>query len=137
MAQVMSPLISERIWALPISPAAVKFLQYLIFRSEFGGQLPVRQKEMAPEYKITPQAVSNLMATLCDLNLVLRPQYEGRQGNSYRLHPFAAKYESHEDMEAAIRAAVRSIKAGELPNVKLPSYASAPPAQGRAKLQVA
>ncbi|MFF5257102.1 hypothetical protein ACFY4K_34460 [Streptomyces leeuwenhoekii] len=141
MAEVMSPVVSERIWALPISGAAVKFLQYLVYRSDFGGHLPVRQKDMASEYRVTPQAISNLIAPLCELNIVLRPQNdEGTRGkgNSYRLHPLAAKYASSQDMEAAFRTAIASIKAGELPNLKLPAYAAVPPAaDGRPKLQVA
>ncbi|MFH8476562.1 hypothetical protein [Streptomyces sp. NPDC018000] len=137
MAEVLSPIVSDRIWAVPVSGAAVKFLHYLVFRSEFGGHLPVRQKDMAKEYKITPQAVSLLMAPLCDLNIVLRPSSDGRGGNSYRLHPLAAKYESHDDMEAAFRHTLQAIKAGELPNLKLPSYATAPPREGRPNLQVA
>ncbi|MCX5345844.1 MULTISPECIES: hypothetical protein [Streptomyces] len=137
MAEVLSPIVSDRIWAVPVSGAAVKFLHYLVFRSEFGGHLPVRQKDMAKEYKITPQAVSLLMAPLCDLNIVLRPSSDGRGGNSYRLHPLAAKYESHDDMEAAFRHTLQAIKAGELPNLKLPSYATAPPSEGRPNLQVA
>ncbi|WP_432190418.1 hypothetical protein [Streptomyces sp. Tue6028] len=141
MAEVMSPVVSERIWALPVSPATVKFLNYLLFRSDFGGSLPVRQKDMAAEYNVTPQAISNLIAPLCELNIVLRPKNEdgnrGR-GNSYRLHPLAAKYESHEDMEAAFRSAIASIKAGQLPNLMLPSYRAVPPsADSHPKLQVA
>lgn len=138
MAEVMSPLVSERIWALPISGSAVKFLQYLLYRSEFGGHIPVKQKDMACEYhQKTPQAISALMAPLCDLKIVLRPRSEERNGNSYRLHPLAAKYESHEAMEAAFRQALRDIKAGELPNLRLPAYVIAPPAEGRPNLQVA
>jgi hypothetical protein len=127
MAEVMSPLVAERIWALPISGASVKFLNYLIFRSEFGGHLPMRQKDMAREYGKTPQGISALMAPLCDLKIVLRPQGEEREGNSYRLHPLVAKYQTHEAMEAAFRRALVEIKSGELPNLKLPSYAIAPP----------
>ncbi|WP_329583546.1 hypothetical protein [Streptomyces sp. NBC_01361] len=116
----------------------MKFLHYLLHRSDFGGQLSVKQKDMAQEYRVTPQAVSNLIAPLCDLNIVLRPKNEdGGKGNSYRLHPLAAKYASPEDMEASFRQAIKSIKAGELPNLKLPSYASVPPAEGRPNLQVA
>ncbi|MFJ6501405.1 hypothetical protein OG280_40850 (plasmid) [Streptomyces virginiae] len=138
MANVMSPIVAERIWALPLSGSAVKFLQYLVSRSDFGGALPVRQKDMAAEYGVTPQAVSGLMAPLCDLNIVLRPRSEERNGNSYRLHPLAAKYESPEAMEAAFRAALARIQAGDLPNLKLPTYQQAPPARaGRPKLQVA
>ncbi|MET9607290.1 hypothetical protein ABZZ17_19770 [Streptomyces sp. NPDC006512] len=138
MANVMSPIVAERIWALPLSGSAVKFLQYLVSRSDFGGALPVRQKDMAAEYGVTPQAVSGLMAPLCDLNIVLRPRSEERNGNSYRLHPLAAKYESPEAMEAAFRAALARIQAGDLPNLKLPTYQQAPPAPtGRPKLQVA
>ncbi|MGW8954700.1 hypothetical protein [Streptomyces sp. NPDC055709] len=141
MAEVMSPLVSERIWALPVSGAAIKFLQYLIFRSEFGGDIPVLQKDMAREYGITPQAVSNLMAPLCELNIVLRPRNEarneGRQGNSYRLHPLVAKYASHADMEAAFLYTLESIKGGELPAPNLPKYTAAPPPQGPPNLQVA
>ncbi|MER6610791.1 hypothetical protein ABT282_34075 [Streptomyces sp. NPDC000927] len=137
MAEVLSPLVSDRIWAMPVSGAVVKFLTYLVFRSEFGGNLPIRQKDMAKEYKITPQAVSLLMAPLCDLNIVLRPSSDGRGGNSYRLHPFAAKYETPEDMEAAFRHTVQAIKAGDFPNLRLPAYVSAPPAEGRPNLQIA
>ncbi|GGX80279.1 hypothetical protein [Streptomyces minutiscleroticus] len=138
MAEVMSPVVSERIWALPVSPAAVKFLQYLLYRSDFGGQLPVRQKQMAAEYRVTPQAVSNLIAPLCELNIVLRPKNEdGSKGNSYRLHPLAAKYASTQDMEAAFRTTIARIKAGDLPHLKLPAYAAVPPAQGRPDLHVA
>ncbi|WP_217249315.1 hypothetical protein [Streptomyces sp. AC602_WCS936] len=141
MADVMSPVVSERIWALPVSGATVKFLQYLLYRSDFGGHLPVRQKDMATEYRVTPQAVSNLIAPLCELNIVLRPKNEEGsrgKGNSYRLHPLAAKYASTQDMEAAFRSAIAGIKAGDLPNLKLPAYAAVPPAaDGRPNLQVA
>lgn len=141
MPDVMSPVVSERIWALPVSPATVKFLNYLVFRSDFGGSLPVRQKDMATEYGVTPQAISNLIAPLCELNIVLRPKNEEGsrgKGNSYRLHPLASKYESPQDMEAAFRAAIASIKAGDLPHLKLPSYRAVPPAAaGQPNLQVA
>ncbi|MET9774573.1 hypothetical protein ABZ023_09900 [Streptomyces sp. NPDC006367] len=141
MAEVMSPVVAERIWALPVSGATVKFLQYLLYRSDFGGHLPVRQKDMAAEYRVTPQAVSNLIAPLCELNIVLRPTNEdgsrGR-GNSYRLHPLAAKYASHQDMEAAFRSAIARIKAGDLPNLRLPAYRTVPPEAGtQPNLQVA
>lgn len=134
----MSPIVSERIWALPISGAMVKFLQYLVFRSDHGGEIPVNQRTMAQEYNITPQAVSKHVASLCDLNIVLRPQNEVRRGNSYRLHPLAAKYGSHEDMVAAFEHAVTAIKRGDLPNLDLPSYRTAPPTQqGQPDLRVA
>ncbi|MEU6867017.1 hypothetical protein ABZ924_27805 [Streptomyces sp. NPDC046876] len=46
----MSPIVAERIWSLPLSGSAVKFLlQYLVARSDFGGVLPVRQKDMAAD----------------------------------------------------------------------------------------
>ncbi len=139
MAEVMSPLVSERIWALPISGAAVKFLTYLVARSEFGGHLPMRQKDMAREYGKTPQGISVLIAPLCELNIVLRPQGEQREGNSYRLHPLAARYESHESLEDSFRSALEQIRAGLLPNLKLPAYVIAPPAATGQKpnLQVA
>ncbi|MGW1764045.1 hypothetical protein ACWCQL_08145 [Streptomyces sp. NPDC002073] len=139
MLNVTSPIVAERIWALPLSGAAVKFLQYLVFRSDFGGSLPVQQKDMAAEYGVTPQAVSALMAPLCELNIVLRPRSGERRGNSYRLHPLAAKYESSEAMEAAFRTALARMQADDLPTLKLPTYRQAPPAStGRpAKLQLA
>ncbi|MFE2340222.1 hypothetical protein ACFXCR_11920 [Streptomyces sp. NPDC059431] len=138
MANVMSPIVAERIWALPLSGSAVKFLQYLVSRSEFGGQLLVRQKDMAAEYGVTPQAVSGLMAPLCELNIVLRPRSGERNGNSYRLHPLAAKYETPEGMEAAFHDTLARIQAGDLPNLKLPAYSQAPPTTtGRPNLQVA
>lgn len=139
MAEVLSPIVADRIWALPLSGSAVKFLQYLISRSDFGGHLPVRQVDMAREYHgKTPQAISALMAPLCDLGLVIRPEGGERKGNSYRLHPLAAKYQSHGDLEKAFRQALVDIKAGNLPNLDLPRYAVAPPAEGTGpNLQVA
>lgn len=123
MTEVMSPLVSQRLWALPVSPASVKFLGYLVARSEFGGHLPVRQPQMGEEYGgITKQAVSQLMAPLCDLNIVLRPTR-----NSYRLHPLAARYESAEEMDKAFRQALADITADKLPNLRLPRYVAAPP----------
>ncbi|MER5773732.1 hypothetical protein ABT144_05405 [Streptomyces sp. NPDC002039] len=54
------------------------------------------------------------------------------------MHPLAARYESPEMMEAAFRTALVRIQAGDLPNLKLPTYHQAPPAPtGRPKLQVA
>ncbi|MFE9636737.1 hypothetical protein [Streptomyces sp. NPDC006463] len=48
------------------------------------------------------------------------------------------KYETPEAMEAAFRTALVRIQAGDLPNLKLPTYHQAPPAPtGRPKLQVA
>lgn len=137
MAEVISPIVGDRIWALDIPAAAVKFFQYLKWRSDFGGQLPARQIDMAREYGVTKQAVSKLLAPLCDLNIVLRPENEGRKGSSYRLHPFAARYDSEESMEAALRVAMARIKAGDLQNLKLPAYAAAPPPEGRPSLKVA
>ncbi|WP_210594159.1 hypothetical protein [Streptomyces sp. GESEQ-35] len=37
----------------------------------------------------------------------------------------------------ALRKALTDIKAGALPNLRLPSYVTAPPLEGRPKLQVA
>ncbi len=128
MPEVLSPIVAERIWALPISAASVKFLSYLIAKSRYGGELPVRQKDMATEYGKTPQSISLLMAPLCELNIVLRPQSEHRDGNSYRLHPLAAKYESAEAMEGAFREAMVLMKTRELPPLRLPTYQIAPPA---------
>ncbi|MET9657249.1 hypothetical protein [Streptomyces sp. NPDC006510] len=133
---VMSPLVAERIWALPIGAAPVKFLQYLIFRSENGGALP-SQREMAVEYKVKPPTVSALMEPLFELNLVLRSRAEGRGGNRYRLHPLAAKYESVTEMEAAFACALEEMKSGKLPTIQLPEYRAAPPAEGRPDLRIA
>ncbi|MER5352623.1 hypothetical protein ABT093_20100 [Kitasatospora sp. NPDC002551] len=141
MAEVMSPFLWDRIWALPVSPASVKFFAYLLARSKYGGNLPVNhnQKVMAQEYGKTPQGISALMAPLCELNIVLRPPSETRDGNTYRLHPLVAKYENHEAMEEAFREALRLIKARKLPVLRLPSYQVAPPdpTEGKPDLQVA
>ncbi|MGW2082617.1 hypothetical protein ACWCOW_37915 [Streptomyces sp. NPDC001939] len=78
------------------------------------------------------------MALLCDLGLVIRPEGGERKGNSYRLHPLAAKYQSHDDLVKAFRQAVAEIKAGTLPSLSLPRYTVAPPAEGTGRnLQVA
>ncbi|MFJ8871196.1 hypothetical protein ACIRD6_36265 [Streptomyces sp. NPDC102473] len=133
---VMSPLVAERIWALPIGPAAVKFLQYLIFRSENGGALP-SQRQMAVEYNVKPPSVGALLEPLFELNLVLRSRAEERGGNRYRLHPLAAKYETVQDMEAAFASALKDMKSGKLPSINLPEYRSVPPTDGRADLRIA
>ncbi|MEV7123751.1 hypothetical protein [Kitasatospora griseola] len=139
MPDVLSPIVSERIWALPISAASVKFLNYLIAKSLYGGEIPVLQKDMATEYGKTPQGISALMAPLCELKIVLRPQGEQRDGNRYRLHPCAAKYESAEALEDAFREALALMKARKLPALRLPTYQIAPPPAGteRPDLRVA
>ena len=48
MAEVLSPLVPERIWALPVSGASIKFLCYLLYRLEFGGAIPVRHRTRGP-----------------------------------------------------------------------------------------
>ncbi|MGW4815206.1 hypothetical protein ACWEPB_26675 [Kitasatospora cineracea] len=111
----------------------MKFLSYLVSISEPGGMIPVRQREMAQEFGKSQQSISVLLAALCDLNIVLRPPGDQRDGNSYTLHPFAARYTSSEAMEDAFRQALADIKSGELPNLLLPSYTSAPPAPSDGK----
>ncbi|MDQ0847682.1 hypothetical protein [Streptomyces sp. V1I6] len=133
---VMSPLVSERIWALPIGAAPVKFLQYLVFKSENGGALP-SQKAMAVDYKVTPSTVSTLLDPLFELNIVLRRRAGERGGNRYRLHPLAAKYDSIESMEAAFTQALEDMKSGRLPTINVPEYRAAPPAEGRPELRIA
>ncbi|MEV6676373.1 hypothetical protein AB0N09_05810 [Streptomyces erythrochromogenes] len=135
---VLSPLVSERIWALPIGAAAVKFLHYLVYRSDFGGALPVRQKQMAIEYKVVPSTVSTMLEQLVEVNIVLRaPGGVGKKGNTYCLHPLAAKYESSEAMEAGWRQALLDMKAGRLVGLNLPEYQTVPPAEGSPDLRVA
>ncbi|WP_189852410.1 hypothetical protein [Streptomyces omiyaensis] len=131
---VMSPLVSERIWALPIRPPSVKFLLYLVFRSENGGALP-SQREMALEYKVSPATVSTLLAPLFDLGVVLRGRSEERGGNRYRLHPLAAKYDSIESMNAAFAQALEDMRAGRLAMLDIPEYQTAPPAEGPPQLR--
>ncbi|MFF3731025.1 hypothetical protein ACFYXM_12045 [Streptomyces sp. NPDC002476] len=127
---VMSPLVPERIWALPIGAASVKFYCYLVFRGEDGGVLP-SQKQMAAEYGVTPTTVSTLLEPLFDLKIVLRSSGEsGRRGNRYRLHPLAVRYDSDEAMKAAVAQAFVDMKAGRLPGLQLPEYKTAPPAAG-------
>ncbi|MFC8176281.1 hypothetical protein [Streptomyces sp. NPDC057325] len=133
---VMSPLVSERIWALPINAPSVKFLQYLVFRSANGGALP-SQRDMAREYKVSPTTVSTLLGPLFEINLVLRHQAEERGGNKYRLHPLAAKYDSIDAMHEAFQQAVEDMKNGDLAVLNLPEYQSAPPAEGRPALRIA
>jgi DNA-binding transcriptional ArsR family regulator len=127
--KVMSPLVADRIWALPIGAAAVKFLQYLVFKSEDGGALP-SQRHMAREYRVTPSTISALMEPLFEANLVLRSRGEERGGNRYKLHPLACKYGSMEEMETAFAAALADMKTGKLPGINLPEYQTVPPAEG-------
>ncbi|MEU6070601.1 hypothetical protein ABZ864_40720 [Streptomyces sp. NPDC047082] len=126
---VMSPVVAERIWALPVGAAAVKFFQYLVFRSESGGALP-SQRQMAREYQVTPSTISTLMEPLFDRNLVLRSGGGERGGNRYRLHPLAAKYSSTDEMEAAFAKALKDMQAGRLPGLILPEYQAVPPSGG-------
>lgn len=135
--EVMSPVVADRIWALPIGAAAVKFFQYLVFKSENGGALP-SQRQMAREYNVTPSTISTLMEPLFDLNLVLRSPGEERGGNRYRLHPLAAKYSSMEEMEAALAHALNEMRAGRLPGLNLPEYCAVPPSEsGQPGLRIA
>ncbi|MFF4902573.1 hypothetical protein [Streptomyces sp. NPDC001068] len=134
--EVKSPIVGDRIWALPIGGAPVKFLQYLVFRSEDGGALP-SQRQMAVEYGVKPPTISALMEPLFELNLVLRPKAEERGGNTYRLHPLARKYGSMEEMEAAFRQAFTDMRAGKLPSLNLPDNQVAPPAEGERNLRIA
>ncbi|MEW1699330.1 MULTISPECIES: hypothetical protein [unclassified Streptomyces] len=133
---VMSPLVTERIWALPIGAAAVKFLSYLVFRSQMGtGSLP-SQQVMSAEYKVSPAAVSKLLDPLFELNIVLRtPSERSKRANSYSLHPLAARYESAEAMDDAFAQALDDMRSGHLPPLQLPEYQTAPPTQGTPKLR--
>ncbi|MFC8953675.1 hypothetical protein ACFT8P_13735 [Streptomyces sp. NPDC057101] len=136
---VMSPLVSTRIWALPIGGAPVKFLQFLVFRSEPGGALP-SQRTMATEYGVAPSTVSALLEPLFELNIVLRSKAEaeeGRGGNRYKLHPLAATYDSIESMTAAFAQALEDMRAGRLAPLNLPEYQTVPPAEGRPELRIA
>ncbi|MER7688799.1 hypothetical protein [Streptomyces sp. NPDC097610] len=134
--EVKSPLVGDRIWALPIGGAPVKFLQYLIFRSENGGALP-SQRQMAVEYGVKPPTISSLMEPLFELNLVLRSKAEERGGNTYRLHPLAAKYADVDEMTAAFQQAMQEIRAGRLPSLNLPENRVTPPAEGERNLRIA
>ncbi|MEV7420546.1 hypothetical protein [Streptomyces sp. NPDC089919] len=133
---VMSPLVTERIWALPLGAAAVKFLCYLISRGEMGtGNLP-SQQVMASEYKVSPAAVSKLLDPLFELAVVLRtPSERSQRANSYCLHPLAARYESSEAMDEAFALALQDMREGKLPPLQLPEYQAVPPAQGTTKLR--
>ncbi|MFE8941041.1 hypothetical protein ACFYNX_26605 [Streptomyces sp. NPDC007872] len=135
---VLSPLVSERIWALPIGAAAVKFLNYLVYRSDFGGAIPVPQKQMAIEYKVVPSTVSVMLDQLVELNIVLRaPGGVGKKGNTYCLHPLAAKYESMDALEAGWHQALLDMRAGRLVGLNLPEYQTVPPDEGNPRLRVA
>ncbi|MFE5595449.1 hypothetical protein [Streptomyces sp. NPDC056549] len=128
---------ASRIWALPIGGATVKFLQYLVFRSENGGALP-SQREMAVEYNVSPSTVSTLLDPLFERHIVLRTKAEERGGNRYRLHPLAAKYDNIESMEAAFAHALEEMKAGRLPAINIPEYKVVPPDEGhRPELRIA
>ncbi|MEV8535621.1 hypothetical protein [Streptomyces sp. NPDC051211] len=135
---VMSPLVTERIWALPIGAAAVKFLSYLVYRSQPGtGALP-SQKGMAAEYNVSPAAVNQLLNPLFELNIVLRtPSERSKKTNRYNLHPLAARYESPEAMDEAFAQALADMKAGRLAPLNLPEYRAVPPSEGRPDLRVA
>jgi DNA-binding transcriptional MocR family regulator len=127
--EVMSPLVADRIWALPGGAASVKFFQYLVFRSGSGGVLP-SQREMAREYKVAPSTISTLMEPLFERNLVLRSGGGERGGNRYRLHPLAAKYSSVDEMKAAFAKALADMREGRLPTLLLPEYQAVPPTEG-------
>ncbi|MFF3957434.1 hypothetical protein ACFYY1_30110 [Streptomyces sp. NPDC001890] len=135
---VMSPLVTERIWALPIGAAAVKFLSYLVFKSEPGSGVLPPQKTMAVEYKVTPANISRLLEPLFKLNIVLRtPNERSKRANSYSLHPLAARYPSAQAMDDAFAKALVDMREGRLAPLNLPVYQTVPPTEGAPVLRVA
>ncbi|MFD4863126.1 hypothetical protein [Streptomyces atratus] len=56
---------------------------------------------------------------------MLRP--EDRKYRTYYLHPYIASYASQEELEEAIEDAAERIEAGELPEIAVPLYETAPP----------
>ncbi|MER5811436.1 hypothetical protein ABT143_25145 [Streptomyces sp. NPDC002033] len=129
---------TERVWALPIGAAAVKFLSYLVYRSEIGTGVLPSQQAMALEYKVSPATVSKLLDPLFDLRIVLRtPSERGRRANSYHLHPLAARYPSADAMDDAFAQALADMQSGVLPPLNLPMYRTAPPAEGTPRLSLA
>ncbi|WP_405392464.1 hypothetical protein OG596_34455 [Streptomyces sp. NBC_01102] len=65
------------------------------------------------------------MSLLESRNLVLRP--EDRKYRTYYLHPYIASYASQEELEDALEEAAERIEAGELPEITVPLYETAPP----------
>jgi DNA-binding MarR family transcriptional regulator len=98
---------------------------------EHGGRLSKDQHAMAKDLGVSQQTISNRLAPLCDLNLVLRPDSpKGHRGNQYRVHPLAAKYKNASAMEAAVTQALADIMAGKLPRLRIALYQEFPPSPG-------
>ncbi|MFF4648613.1 MarR family transcriptional regulator [Streptomyces sp. NPDC001380] len=105
---------------LGLTPSAVAVLGIMSDLQAPGGRVHRTQYEMARELGVPESAVSRGMKVLVDRHLVIRGG-DGR-GNSYRLHPFVAKYASQEEMESALRAAAGEVRAGRLPDISAPPH---------------
>ncbi|MEV0604646.1 hypothetical protein AB0I82_35850 [Streptomyces sp. NPDC050315] len=122
----MHPAVISQLCLL-VPPPTIQVMSYLYKIMEPGGRLPKSQAAMAQDLGIAKQTMSNRLAPLRELNVVLRTDSEKRGGNSYYVHPLAAKYESFEAMEAAIAKALHEMKAGRLARLRVPMYDAAPP----------
>lgn len=110
---------------LGLTPSAVAVLGIMSELQVAGGRVNFTQYEMARQLGVPGSAVSRGMKVLVDRHLVIRGG--GGRGNSYRLHPFVAKYSSQEEMEREIRAAAGEVRAGHLPDITAPLYRRRPP----------
>ncbi|MQS07633.1 helix-turn-helix domain-containing protein [Streptomyces alkaliphilus] len=113
------------LYRLDLTKAALELLSVLIERQQPGGEVNASQAELAARVGLSRNSANTAMALLESRNLVLRP--EDRKYRTYYLHPYIASYASPEDLEDALQDAAERIATGELPEITVPLYGTAPP----------
>ncbi|WP_432199108.1 hypothetical protein [Streptomyces sp. bgisy027] len=113
------------LYRLDLTKAATDLLSALIERQEPGGEVNASQAELGARVGLSRNSANTAMALLESRNLVLRPK--DRKYRTYYLHPYIASYASQEELEEAIEDASERIATGELPEISVPVYQTAPP----------
>ncbi|MFE0880170.1 hypothetical protein ACFW4X_35665 [Streptomyces smyrnaeus] len=113
------------LYRLDLTKAAQDLLSALIERQAPGGEVNASQAELGARVGLSRNSANTAMALLESRGLVLRP--EGRKYRTYYLHPYIASYASQEELEEAVHDAAERIEDGELPEIAVPMYETAPP----------
>ncbi|MFF5130967.1 hypothetical protein ACFY41_29095 [Streptomyces syringium] len=112
------------LYRLDLTKAATDLLSVLIERQAPGGEVNASQAELGARVGLSRNSANTAMALLESRHLVQKPQGKYR---TYYLHPYIASYASQEELEEAIEDAAERIEAGELPDITVPLYETAPP----------
>lgn len=113
------------LYRLDLTKAAMDLLSVLIERQAPGGEVNASQAELGARVGLSRNSANTAMSLLESRNLVLRP--EDRKYRTYYLHPYIASYGSQEELEDALEEAAERIVTGELPEITVPLYETAPP----------